>query len=256
MTGWSTRQLADLAGTTLRAVRHYHDIGLLPPPARGANGYKQYGAQHLVQLIKIRRLTELGVPLSQLGALSDSHEKTREILRIVDDELTRSIDKQLRIKAELTAVLQQDLPVDLPAELAVAAHGLAAPTRALMVVYGQVLDQQGRDALRRFLEQAGNTAVDSELDQLSPNADAPTRQNLADRLLPRLQALLQTHRQLLTTELITPERAPAVRHTIALAIAELYNPAQLDVITTVSQRLAQAELAPAPRPIVLQQDSD
>ncbi|WP_433560110.1 MerR family DNA-binding transcriptional regulator [Pseudonocardia xinjiangensis] len=26
---WSTRELADLAGTTVRAVRHYHDVGLL-----------------------------------------------------------------------------------------------------------------------------------------------------------------------------------------------------------------------------------
>ena len=31
---WSTRQLAELAGTSLRAVRHYHDVGLLPEPER------------------------------------------------------------------------------------------------------------------------------------------------------------------------------------------------------------------------------
>ncbi|MBB4854101.1 DNA-binding transcriptional MerR regulator [Mycobacteroides chelonae] len=27
--GWSTRELAELAGTSLRTVRQYHDIGML-----------------------------------------------------------------------------------------------------------------------------------------------------------------------------------------------------------------------------------
>ena len=29
---WSTRELAELAGTTVKAVRHYHEIGLLDEP--------------------------------------------------------------------------------------------------------------------------------------------------------------------------------------------------------------------------------
>ena len=29
-------QLANYAGTTARAVRHYHQIGLLPEPGRGS----------------------------------------------------------------------------------------------------------------------------------------------------------------------------------------------------------------------------
>ncbi|MBE1592289.1 putative MFS family arabinose efflux permease [Nonomuraea angiospora] len=33
--GWSTREVAELAGTTLKTVRHYHDIGLLEEPVAG-----------------------------------------------------------------------------------------------------------------------------------------------------------------------------------------------------------------------------
>lgn len=44
---WSTRQVSELAGTSLRAVRHHHEIGLLDEPDRGPNGYKQYGVAHL-----------------------------------------------------------------------------------------------------------------------------------------------------------------------------------------------------------------
>uniref|UniRef100_UPI0037167E9A MerR family transcriptional regulator n=2 Tax=Bacillati TaxID=1783272 RepID=UPI0037167E9A len=51
---WSTRELAELAGTSLRAVRHYHEVGLLEEPERRANGYKQYGVAHLVRALRIR----------------------------------------------------------------------------------------------------------------------------------------------------------------------------------------------------------
>ncbi|GAA2582030.1 hypothetical protein GCM10010424_29910 [Streptomyces lienomycini] len=40
---WSTREMAELAGVSLRAVRHCHDIRLLEEPERRSNGYKQYG---------------------------------------------------------------------------------------------------------------------------------------------------------------------------------------------------------------------
>ncbi len=38
--GWSTRELA---GTTLKTVRHYHRLRLPEEPERAANSYKQYG---------------------------------------------------------------------------------------------------------------------------------------------------------------------------------------------------------------------
>ena len=49
-------QLAAYAGVTVRAVRHYHQIGLLPEPERDASGYRRYGASAVVTLIKIRAL--------------------------------------------------------------------------------------------------------------------------------------------------------------------------------------------------------
>ena len=37
-------QLATYAGVTVRAVRHYHHVGLLPEPSRDGSGYRTYGA--------------------------------------------------------------------------------------------------------------------------------------------------------------------------------------------------------------------
>ncbi|WYB32379.1 MerR family transcriptional regulator [Streptomyces sp. SM1P] len=70
--GWSTRQLADLAGTTERAVRHYHQVGLVPEPERRANGYKRYGVRHLVRVLRIRRLSRLGLSLTRVAELGDA----------------------------------------------------------------------------------------------------------------------------------------------------------------------------------------
>ena len=44
---WSTREIAELAGTSLRAVRHHHEVGLLAEPERRSNGYKQDIAERL-----------------------------------------------------------------------------------------------------------------------------------------------------------------------------------------------------------------
>ena len=69
-------QLAAYAGVTVRAVRHYHQIGLLPEPERDASGYRRYGATAVVSLIRIRTLANAGVPLSQIGQMLDADAST------------------------------------------------------------------------------------------------------------------------------------------------------------------------------------
>lgn len=51
-------QLARYAGVSTKTVRVYHDKGLLPEPDRDASGYRRYGAQDAIDLIKIRTLAE------------------------------------------------------------------------------------------------------------------------------------------------------------------------------------------------------
>src|SRR5215469_380672 len=62
-------QLAGYAGVTIKAVRHYHQRGLLAEPPRDASGYRRYSAQHAVDLIKIKTLAEAGVPLARINEL-------------------------------------------------------------------------------------------------------------------------------------------------------------------------------------------
>jgi DNA-binding transcriptional MerR regulator len=62
-------QLANYAGVTIRAVRHYHRRGLLEEPPRDSSGYRRYDARHAVELVKIRTLAEAGVPLARIREL-------------------------------------------------------------------------------------------------------------------------------------------------------------------------------------------
>ena len=62
-------QLADYVGVTIRAVRHYHQRGLLPEPERDASGYRRYDADSVISLIRIKALADAGVPLARIREL-------------------------------------------------------------------------------------------------------------------------------------------------------------------------------------------
>ena len=64
---WSIQQIAKIAGTTSRTLRHYHNLGLLPPTRIGQNGYRYYGESALVRLQRILLLRELGLGLEQIA---------------------------------------------------------------------------------------------------------------------------------------------------------------------------------------------
>ena len=62
-------QLAAYAGVTIKAIRHYHQRGLLEEPPRDSSGYRRYGAAHAIALVKIKTLAEAGVPLARIREL-------------------------------------------------------------------------------------------------------------------------------------------------------------------------------------------
>jgi DNA-binding transcriptional MerR regulator len=67
--GITIGQLADYAGVTIKAVRHYHKRGLLEEPERDASGYRRYSVRHAIDLVKIKTLAEAGVPLARIKEL-------------------------------------------------------------------------------------------------------------------------------------------------------------------------------------------
>jgi DNA-binding transcriptional MerR regulator len=85
-------RLARYVGVSIKAIRVYHDKGLLPEPERDASGYRRYGARHAVDLIKIRTLVEAGVPLARIRDLrSAADDELRQALREIDANLSARI---------------------------------------------------------------------------------------------------------------------------------------------------------------------
>lgn len=229
---WSTREIAELAGTSLRAVRHYHEVGLLEEPERRANGYKQYGVAHLIRVLRIKRLTDLGFSLAQIAAMGEAEDHPAEALRSLDAELAATIDRLQRARVELGLILRQSMPTDLPPEFAKAAAEaeLSESDRSFAVVMTRVLGPQHLRAYADMLQDHPADLMLPEFDDLPADADEQTRQDLAERLAPSVRALNSKHPGLNASPSDAPHSPHLVERTVVKALEELYNPAQLDVI--------------------------
>ncbi|MFE1176994.1 MerR family transcriptional regulator [Streptomyces sp. NPDC058773] len=114
-------RLAATAGVTVRTVRHYHHVGLLPEPERDASGYRRYGAQAAVDLIRIRTLADAGVPLARIGALLRAQPaEFAAAVTDIDAELQRKIGQLTEYRrriAELAGGERLVLPPEVVAVL-------------------------------------------------------------------------------------------------------------------------------------------
>jgi DNA-binding transcriptional MerR regulator len=108
--------VAALVGTTPRAIRHYHDLGLIPEPGRGADGRRRYGFGDVVRLLWIRRMADAGIALDDIreagtasGAGTGAGEgdgveatlaRLEESLAAQEAELARKRARVQRMRAE------------------------------------------------------------------------------------------------------------------------------------------------------------
>jgi DNA-binding transcriptional MerR regulator len=89
-----SREVAEIAGTTPRALRHYHSIGLLPEVPRDSNGYRRYSARDLVRVLRIRQLAASGMPLRRIRTMLDQDVRSQgELLEELDRELATQADR-------------------------------------------------------------------------------------------------------------------------------------------------------------------
>lgn len=236
---WSTRELAELAGTTVNTVRHYHHLGLLPEPERRYNGYKQYEVSHLVALLRIRRLVDLGVPLAQIADLGGTPAES-QALHEVDAELARSIERLQRARDGIAAVIRERAPADIPEGFESVASRMSEADRSMVHLYSRVYDDEALADLRSTVE-TSDAAIEAEIESLPADADPDTVQRLAERLAPTLARNLLEHPWLADpASRLSAGGAPA-RDALIESVKALYNPAQLQVFmraSTLARELA------------------
>ncbi|MFE5556545.1 MerR family transcriptional regulator [Streptomyces sp. NPDC056544] len=92
---------AAFAGTTPRAIRHYHQIGLLPEPERGGDGRRRYGYDDMIRLLWIRKMSEAGISLDDMRAAFDEARDVEDVLGRLEETLAA---QEADIKRQRAAV--------------------------------------------------------------------------------------------------------------------------------------------------------
>jgi DNA-binding transcriptional MerR regulator len=187
--------LAALAHVSVRTLRHYHQLGVLPEPERSRNGYREYTVHDVVRLLRIKRLAALGIPLDRMPAMLENETDSQTELL---DQLDADIDAQLaRLHAQKALIglaraheAAPDLPPELAGSLARFAASGASPEmhrmdrdqvillahlagddgiHRLAEVYGRLAEPDilaGVAAFSRQFEELADDASDAEIDAM------------------------------------------------------------------------------------------
>ncbi len=103
-------RLAKLSGLSVKTIRFYSDIGVLPERGRTAGGYRLYGEEDVARLELVRVLRDMGVDLTTIRSLGERGlaEVLRLHLRVVETRL-RGLQ---RTRAVLRATLDRGDPTE------------------------------------------------------------------------------------------------------------------------------------------------
>ena len=130
--------LSRATGVDVDTIRYYENSGLLPPPAREANGYRSYGTTQLERLAFVRHCRALDMPLAEVKHLLDfvdgTPDESGDIEALIEAQLkrVRARLKSLRALERQLAQLRDRCDADHAShecgilhELVAAAHGEA-----------------------------------------------------------------------------------------------------------------------------------
>src|ERR1051325_7783348 len=101
-------RFADASGLTVKALRHYDEIGLLVP-ARVApdNGYRYYDPAQVEDAVTIRRLRALELPLDEIKALlAGDREALRDRLAAHGYRVAEEVRDKHSLLIELSALVE------------------------------------------------------------------------------------------------------------------------------------------------------
>ena len=92
MKAYTVKQLARLAGVTVRTLHHYDEIGLLRPAHTGANRSRYYGEDELLRLQQILIHRALGIPLARISEVLDAPDFDRlQLLKAQREKIAASM---------------------------------------------------------------------------------------------------------------------------------------------------------------------
>jgi DNA-binding transcriptional MerR regulator len=104
---WSIAQVAKMSRVTSRTLRHYDEIGLLPPAWVGGNGYRYYEREQLLRLQQILVMRELGVGLDAIREIVQQGRDQVEVLKMHRRWLQAERDRFARLARTVTRTIEE-----------------------------------------------------------------------------------------------------------------------------------------------------
>jgi DNA-binding transcriptional MerR regulator len=152
---YSVKQLAKLAGISVRALHLYDQLGLLKPAIRTNARYRLYGEKELLRLQQILFYKELGLELKDISHILDepgfdllrSLENHKKALRLKKDRintLLKTVDKTINALKNKTMLNADELYGGLPSEQA------AAYRKEAISTYGTEVVEKAEDHLKKL----------------------------------------------------------------------------------------------------------
>lgn len=152
---YSVKQLARLAGVSVRTLHLYDELGLLKPAVRTQARYRLYGEPELLRLQQILFYKDLGLPLNEIGEILDDpdfdlvkaleqHRKTLQEQRKRIRTLLDTIDKTIQHLKGGTMLTHEELYEGLPKEKAEAWRNEAKEK------YGDEQVERSENALKKL----------------------------------------------------------------------------------------------------------
>ncbi len=104
---WQIGELSRRTGLSVRALRHYDEIGLLVPSGRSFSDYRLYSDLDLRRLYRIVAMRQLGMGLKQISAvLEGGGPDVRATVRAQLEAIDREREMQERLRARLKSILE------------------------------------------------------------------------------------------------------------------------------------------------------
>jgi DNA-binding transcriptional MerR regulator len=179
---FTTRQAADLVGVTARTLRYYEEVGLLPAPRRGHGGLV-YSEEHILKLLRVTRLTAMGLSLEEVAdvARNPGSARSTQVLSDLDRALADRVAEIQGQRRAISQLRQTQSPVDIVPEFA--RH--VAALRRLGLRDTAAADRLLLDAVAAFPDPAAASQLADVADQAAAD---PLSHKLA-ALEGRLQAI-------------------------------------------------------------------
>jgi DNA-binding transcriptional MerR regulator len=99
-------ELAHLTGLTVKTIRYYSDIGLVPEAERTPAGYRRYDEACLVRLELVRALRDLGFDLATIQTVMERRAGLAEVATAHADAIDMHIHQLTLRRAVLRAIVR------------------------------------------------------------------------------------------------------------------------------------------------------